>query len=174
MLKDLLIDELEDLYNAEEQLVNALPKMAEAANSPDLREAFVKHLKQTQGQVERLAAVFESLDVQRKPKHCTGMAGLIAEGEEVIRKGEQKEETEADLALIGAAQRVEHYEIAAYGTAETIAERIEEDTAVRLLTETLEEEETTDELLTSIADSLYEEMIEGDEFAEQESAQPPR
>jgi Mn-containing catalase len=163
MIKDFLLDGLSDLYSAESQLIQALPKMAEAANSTDLRDGFLKHLKQTEEQAERLRSAFKSLGSSPKPKACKGMMGLIEEGEEVIREGEEKDEVEADLALVGAAQRIEHYEISGYGTARTAAERIGEENVARLLAQSLEEEEQTDELLTSVAESLYEQLIEDDE-----------
>ena len=122
LLQELLIEELKDLLHAEGQLVKALPKMAKAAKDADLRTAFEEHLEQTKEHVERLKQVFEMLEEKPKTKPCKGMAGLVEEGAEVITDGKQMEEAPADLALIGAAQRVEHYEIAAYGTARAIAE----------------------------------------------------
>lgn len=159
MLKDILLDELADLYSAEGQLIKALPRMAEAANSSELREGILKHLKQTEQQAERLNSAFKTLGAPPQSKPCKGMTGLIAEGEEIMSEGKEKDPVEADLALIGAAQRIEHYEISAYGTARTMAERIGEDNVARLLEQTLEEEEQTDELLTTVADSLYEQMV---------------
>src|ERR1700681_4423850 len=133
MLQDVLIDEMQDLLHAENQLVKALPKMAKAANSDELGNAFKDHLEQTKGHVERLKQVFELLGVKAKAKPCKGMAGLLEEGQEVITDGKEMEEAPADLALIGAAQRVEHYEIAAYGTARAIAEQMERRDIVKLL-----------------------------------------
>src|SRR5436190_8622945 len=114
-LKELLVEQLQDLLHAETQLTGALPKMAEAAHHPKLKEAFEKHLAQTEGHVERLRKVFELLGEKPNAKPCKAMMGLIAEGQETIEKGEEKEPLAADLALIAAAQRVEHYEIACYG-----------------------------------------------------------
>src|SRR6266567_7469130 len=124
MLHELLKEELKDLLNAENQLVKALPKMAKAANSEELKTAFQDHLEQTRGHVERLNQAFEMLGEKARSKSCKGMVGLIEEGQEVIEDGKKMDEPMADLALIGAAQRVEHYEIAAYGTARAIAEQM--------------------------------------------------
>jgi Mn-containing catalase len=157
LLKELLTEELKDLLHAENQLVKALPKMAKAAKDPDLRTAFEDHLEQTKGHVERLKEIFELLDEKPKAKPCKGMAGLVEEGQEVITDGKQMEEAPADLALIGAAQRVEHYEIAAYGTARAIAEQMERRDIVKLLSQTLAEEEKADQLLTQLAQPLLEE-----------------
>jgi len=168
MLKELLVDELQDIYHAERQLVKALPKMAKAANAPELREAFQNHLVETQGQVERLNQAFELLGEKAKGKVCKGMLGLVEEGQETITDGKAKENSIADLALIGAAQRVEHYEIAAYGNARTIAEQLGQDEVVQLLEETLKEEKTADDLLTKISRPLFEESKNGDLEAEEE------
>jgi Mn-containing catalase len=124
LLQELLTEELKDLLHAENQLVKALPKMAKAAKDADLKTAFEDHLEQTKGHVERLKQAFEILGEKPKAKPCKGMAGLVEEGQEVITEGKEMEEAPADLALIGAAQRVEHYEIAAYGTARAIAEQM--------------------------------------------------
>jgi Mn-containing catalase len=156
-LKELLIEELQDLLHAENQLVAALPKMAEAAKSPKLREAFQKHLAQTQAQVERLNEVFGLLGSEPKPKACRAMAGLIQEGQEKIDEGEGKEECSADLSLITAAQKVEHYEIAGYGSARSLALQLDEREAARLLGRTLGEEESTDYLLTELSKPLLQE-----------------
>jgi ferritin-like metal-binding protein YciE len=148
-LKELYIDELKDLYSAETQLVKALPKMAKGAVSDELREGFEEHLEQTKGHVQRLEQIFEALGESPKGKKCKGMEGLIAEGSEVME--EDYEGNIMDAALIGAAQRVEHYEIAAYGTVRAMAEVLGEDEHVTLLTETLDEEKETDEKLTELA-----------------------
>lgn len=150
-IKELYVDELRDLYNAENQLVKALPKMAKAANAPELRAGFEEHLEQTKGHVERLEQIFEALGESPKGKKCKGMEGLIAEGSEVME--EDYEGNIMDAALIGAAQRVEHYEIAGYGTVRAMAEKLGEDEHVALLTETLEEEKETDEKLTELAET---------------------
>jgi ferritin-like metal-binding protein YciE len=151
-LKELYIDELKDLYSAENQLLKALPKMAKASSSEELRQGFEEHLKQTRGHVERLERIFELLDESPKGKKCMGMEGLIKEGGEVI--GDDFEGALMDAALIGAAQRVEHYEIAAYGTAAEFAKVLEENEHVSLLEETLQEEKETDDKLTELAKEI--------------------
>jgi Mn-containing catalase len=156
ILRELLIEELRDLLHAENQLVKALPKMAKAAKNSELKTAFQDHLEQTKGHVERLTQAFDILGEKAKTKPCKGMAGLVQEGQEVITEGKQKEEAQADLALIAAAQKVEHYEMSAYGTARAIAEQMERNDLVKLLTKTLEEEEKADELLTKLAKPLLE------------------
>ena len=148
-LKKLYVDELKDLYSAENQLVKALPKMAKAASSDELRKGFEQHLEQTKGHVERLEKIFSSLNESPKGKKCMGMEGLIKEGSEVI--GEGLEDAVMDAALIGAAQRVEHYEMAAYGTVRTYAQLLGQSKVAELLEETLEEEKAADQKLTSIA-----------------------
>jgi len=157
ILRELLIEELRDLLHAENQLVKALPKMAKAAKNSELKTAFQDHLEQTKGHVERLTQAFDMLGEKAKTKPCKGMAGLVQEGQEVITEGKQKEEAQADLALIAAAQKVEHYEMSAYGTARAIAEQMEHNDLVKLLTKTLEEEEKADELLTKLAKPLLAE-----------------
>jgi ferritin-like metal-binding protein YciE len=151
-LKELYIDELKDLYSAENQLVKALPKMAKAANSEELREGFEAHLEQTKEHVQRLEQIFELLDESPKGKKCVGMEGLVKEGSEAIEEDFQG--AVMDAALIGAAQRVEHYEIAAYGTACEFAKVLGEKEHVSLLQETLEEEKETDEKLTELAKDI--------------------
>ena len=151
-LKELYIDELKDLYSAENQLLKALPKMAKASFSEELRQGFEEHLKQTRGHVERLERIFELLDESPKGKRCMGMEGLIKEGGEVI--GDDFEGALMDAALIGAAQRVEHYEIAAYGTAAEFAKVLGENEHVSLLEETLQEEKETDDKLTALAEEI--------------------
>ncbi len=150
-LKELYIDELKDLYNAENQLVKALPKMAKAATSPDLRKGFGEHLEQTKGHVQRLETIFEQLGESPKGKKCKGMEGLIEEGSEAI---EEYDGELLDAALIGAAQRVEHYEMAGYGTVSAFAEELGESEHVSLLNETLEEEKETDEKLSKLAEEI--------------------
>ena len=167
-LKKLYIDELKDLYSAENQLVKALPKMAKAASSDELRQGFEKHLEQTKGQVQRLEQIFASLDESPKGKKCAGMEGLVKEGSEVME--EDFEGAVLDAALIGAAQRVEHYEIAAYGTVSEFARVLGEDEHVSLLEETLEEEKETDEKLSELAQEINEQANE-DESAEAEDAE---
>lgn len=148
-LDDLLIHELRDLLSAEKQLVKALPKMAKAATSDALREAFESHLEETKGQVERLEKVFELLGKAARAEHCNAMEGLIEEGSKVIE--EEMEGHVKDAALIGAAQRVEHYEIAGYGTARTFAEMCGHNEAADLLQQTLDEEKGADEMLNDLA-----------------------
>jgi ferritin-like metal-binding protein YciE len=150
-LEELLIDELKDLYNAENQIIKALPKMAKAAGSPDLRRAFERHLEETRRQVERLDQIGEQLEVKLTGKKCHGMEGLIEEGKEIMSEG--LEENALDAGLIGAAQKVEHYEIAAYGTASAHARQLGFNSVAKLLDETLEEEKTTDEKLTKLAEN---------------------
>jgi ferritin-like metal-binding protein YciE len=163
--KQLYIDELKDLYNAETQLVKALPKMAKASTSEELRKGFEEHLEQTKGHVSRLEEIFESLSESPKGKKCKGMEGLIEEGSEMI--DEDFEDGVKDAGLIGAAQRVEHYEIAGYGTARSFAEILGEDNHVSLLSQTLQEEEETDEKLTELAKTINAEAS-GTQDEEQE------
>jgi Mn-containing catalase len=161
LLEDVLVEDLRDLLHAEGQLVKALPKMAKAANSEALKLALATHLEQTQEQIDRLKEVFGLLGVPAKTKPCRGMAGLIEEGEEVMEEGQEKDEVAADLALIAAAQKVEHYEISAYGTARTMAGQIGLPAAAELLSKTLAEEQMSDSLLTQIARELMSEARTG-------------
>ena len=154
LVRELLIEQLRDLLHAEGQLVKGLPKMIEAANSTVLAFAFEKHLSETEDQVERLKEGFALLEVDAKAKPCKGMAGLLEEGDEVIEDGDEKDDVAADLALIAAAQKVEHYEISAYGTARTMAGQIGEPEVAALLSKSLAEEEVADSLLTQIAREL--------------------
>ena len=151
-LKEIFIDELKDIYSAETQLVKALRKMAKAAGSNDLRSGFEKHLEQTKEHVARLEQIFEGLEEKPTGKKCAGMEGLIKEGGEAIE--EDYEGDAKDAILIGAAQRVEHYEIAAYGTVRAMAEKLGERQAVALLSKTLQEEKDTDEKLTQLAEKV--------------------
>jgi ferritin-like metal-binding protein YciE len=151
-LHDLFIDELKDLYSAETQLTKALPKMAKAASSDELREAFESHLKETEGQIERLDKIFKELDASPRGKKCKAMEGLVEEGKEAIEL--DAEDAVRDAALIAAAQRVEHYEMAGYGTVRTYAQLLGMDDAVELLQETLDQEGAADEKLTGIAQSI--------------------
>lgn len=153
-LGDLLIDQLRDILHAEKQLTKALPKMAEAARFDQLRELFEQHLGETEAQVERINECFELLGKSARAKPCKGMAGLVEEGQEVIAEGEEKEDAAADLALIGAAQRVEHYEIAGYSTARSLAQQLRHSQIVNLLSKSLAEEENADQLLNQVARSL--------------------
>ncbi len=171
-LREALVDEIRDLYNAEKQLVKALPKMAKGAESDELREAFEQHLEETEGQVTRLERVFELLDEKPRGKHCAGMAGIVEEGSEKLQ--EDMEGSVLDACLIGAAQKVEHYEICAYGTAIAWAEALGLNDVVATLNETLEEEKAADEKLTALAESGINqaatagESEEGDEMDEDE------
>ena len=151
-LEELLIDELKDLYSAENQIVKALPKMAKAAGSPELKRAFERHLEETRRQIERLDQIGEQLEMKMTGKKCKGMEGLIEEGKELM--AEDLDENAIDAGLIGAAQKVEHYEIAAYGTARTHAELLGYNKVARLLQQTLNEEGNTDKKLTQLAESI--------------------
>jgi ferritin-like metal-binding protein YciE len=158
-LKELYVGELRDIYSAENQLVKALPKMAKAATSAVLRSGFEEHLEQTKGHVMRLETIFAGLEEKPSGKKCKGMEGLIEEGQEMI---EEEEGEVLDAGLISAAQRVEHYEIAAYGCVRTYANLLGEDAAVELLEETLEEEKETDKKLTQLAEKINLEAAEQD------------
>jgi ferritin-like metal-binding protein YciE len=150
-LQELFVHELKDLYSAENQLIEALPKMAKAASTPELKQGFEKHLEQTKTHAERIEQIFQDLDGQPGGVKCKGMEGLIKEGEEAIK--EDGEPAVKDAALIAAAQRVEHYEIAGYGTARTFAKHLKNDNAAKLLQQTLDEEGKTDQELTKLAES---------------------
>jgi ferritin-like metal-binding protein YciE len=148
-LKEIYVEELKDLYSAETQLVKALPKMAKAATSEELRAGFEEHLEQTKGHVQRLEDIFKTLGESPKGKTCKGMQGLITEGSEMIEEEDQGEGL--DVGLISAAQRVEHYEIAGYGSVAAYADLLGEEEAASLLRTTLEEEKETDQKLTELA-----------------------
>jgi Mn-containing catalase len=165
-VKELLVEELQDLLHAETQLTAALPKMAKAAHHPKLAEAFEKHLAQTQEQVERLRQIFELLGEDAEARPCKAMMGLIEEGEETIDQGANKDPLIADLGLIAAAQKVEHYEISGYGTARALARQLGEFDCARLLSHTLGEEESADHLLTALADPLLQQASLDDIGAE--------
>jgi ferritin-like metal-binding protein YciE len=162
-LQELYVNELRDLYNAENQLVKALPKMAKAATSQELRAGFEEHLEQTKGHVQRLEEIFSELDEKPTGKKCKGMEGLVEEGKEMI---EEEEGEVLDAGLISAAQRVEHYEIAGYGCVRTYANLLGETDAAELLNETLEEEKETDKKLTKLAEKINVEASETDEQAD--------
>lgn len=151
-LRDLYVDVLKDLYNAENQIVKALPKMSRAANSPELKAAFEDHLHQTQKHVERLEQVFEKLGVAPKGKRCRGMEGVIEEGQELLEQ--DGDLSVIDAGLIAAAQKVEHYEIASYGCARTYADMLGDTKAAQLLQQTLDEEGATDQKLTQLAERI--------------------
>jgi ferritin-like metal-binding protein YciE len=150
-LDKLFLEELKDVYNAEKQILRALPKMAKTADSPELQQAFTKHLKETEGQVQRLEKIFQELGQAARGKKCKGMEGLLEEGKEVLE--EEGEPAVIDAALIASAQRVEHYEIAAYGCLRTYAQLLGYSQAERLLQQTLEEEEAADKKLTELGES---------------------
>lgn len=180
-LQDAFLDELRDAFDAERQLVKALPKLAKAATSDELRQAFTSHLEETRTHVDRLTQVFESLDERPRGKHCAGMAGIVDEGSEVM--GEDFDEETMDACLIASGQRAEHYEMAAYGTLIAWARVLGHDDAVELLQQTLDEEKTADEKLTSLAESGINQSAadansmegddEDDEEAEDDDAASP-
>jgi len=149
-IKDLYVSELKDLYDAEQQIIQALPKMAQAASSPELRSAFEEHLGQTRGQAQRLEQIFEMMGSKPARKRCKGIAGVLEEGEELLK--EKAEPDVLDAGLICGAQKVEHYEIAGYGSVRTYAQLLGENEAARLLQQTLDEEGETDKKLTRLAE----------------------
>ena len=158
-LQDLYVSELKDLYNAEQQLLKALPKMAKGASSAELKDAFNQHLQQTEHQVERLDRIFKNLGKTPRGKKCLGMQGLIEEGNELLK--EKADPSVKDAGLISAAQRVEHYEMAGYGTVRTFDLTLGFDDAAQALQETLDEEGNTDHKLTQLAESMINERAEG-------------
>ena len=161
-LRETFIEQLGDIYDAEKQLTKALPKMAKAAGNEDLKDGFEKHLEETENHINRLNQVFEAIGEKAKGKTCKAMKGLIEEGEELIK------EEAGDAALIAAAQKVEHYEIATYGSLKSWAEHLGEDDAVELLERTLEEEKATDEKLTQVAEEAVNEQENEEEEEEHE------
>lgn len=165
-LRRLYIDELRDLYNAETQLVKALPKMAKASSNTELRQAFEEHLRQTSEQVSRLEQIFESLEEKPTGKKCLGMEGLVKEAAETMR--EEYEDAVMDAAVIGAAQRVEHYEIAGYGTVKAFAELLGEEQHVSLIAQTLQEEKSADEKLTALSEDINSEAEEESGIGQEE------
>jgi ferritin-like metal-binding protein YciE len=150
-LQELLVDELKDLYSAENQIIRALPKMIKAAGAPELKRGFEKHLEETRRQVDRLDQIAGILDIRLTGKKCKGMEGVIEEGKEAL---DEFEDNALDAALIGAAQKVEHYEIATYGTARAHAQLLGHARVVRLLQQSLNEEAATDKKLTELAESI--------------------
>jgi ferritin-like metal-binding protein YciE len=165
-LDDLLVHELQDIYHAEGQILKALPKMTKAATNPDLKTAFDEHRVQTEGHVRRLEEVFKLLGLPAKGKKCDGMAGLIEEGKKVM--DQDAEPAVLDAALIASAQKVEHYEIASYGCVCTYAEMLGHDQAHELLGQNLDEEETTDQRLTALAESVINPEAEEKGFESEE------
>ena len=168
-LHDLYVDELKDLYNAEHQLLKALPKMAKRATAPELKAAFTEHMEVTRTQVERLEEIFTALKASPKGKKCKAMEGLVAEGAEVI--GEDGDPAVIDAALITCAQRVEHYEIAGYGCVRTFANLLGYEDAAALLQETLDEEGEADKKLTELAETVIN--VQADEADDGESYEKP-
>lgn len=172
-LRDLYIDQLKDLYDAENRLVKALPKMAKNADSEELRDAIEEHLEQTRAHVDRLKQIFTSLGEKPSGKKCVGMVGILDEGEEIM--DEDYEESVMDAALISAAQRVEHYEIAAYGCAQAWSEILGETEASSLLEKTLDEEKLADQKLTELAEDINTQAHEvSAEMSEEEEAPRPK
>jgi ferritin-like metal-binding protein YciE len=167
-LEKLYVDELRDIYSAENQLLKALPKMAKGASSPDLKNAFETHLRQTESHVERLEQIFADLDESPKGKTCHAMKGLIEEGSEILK--EDGEESVLDAGIIVAAQKVEHYEMAAYGSARTFARLLGQKKAAELLQSTLDEESETNESLNQLAENMVNpEALIGPELAAADS-----
>ncbi len=156
-IEKLFEEELKDLYSAETQITKTLPKMARSAKSSELRNAFEHHLKETEGQIQRLDQIFEILGKSPKGETCEGMKGVLEEGSHML--GESKEGDIRDVAMISAAQRVEHYEMAAYGTVRTCAERLGKPQIVRLLEQTLAEEKAADKKLTEISSQMYQHAV---------------
>jgi len=173
-LKDVYVAELKDLYDAESRLVKAIPKMAKAASSEKLRSGFEEHLEQTRGHVDRLKEIFDAMGEKAGGKKCAGMMGIVKEGEEIME--EDFEGEVMDAALISAAQRVEHYEIAAYGCVRTWAELLGENEASALLEKTLEEEKETDQKLTKLAEQINVQAKagSGEEEDEESEEETPR
>jgi len=172
-LHDAFVEELRDTYDAEKQLIKALPKLAKASSSPELRAAFEEHLEETRGQVERLEQVFASLDEKARGKHCEGIAGIIDEGKTILE--EDFDEATMDALLIAAGQRAEHYEIAAYGTLVAWARDMGHSDAERLLQQTLDEEKAADEKLTSLAEGgINQEAADAAHPSEEEEEEPVR
>ncbi len=163
-LHKLFVEELKDLYSAENQLIKALPKMAKGATNEELKNAFTEHLEKTRGHVDRLVSIFDQLEVSPKGKKCAAMEGLIEEGSEMLDEKADADPSVLDAGLIGAAQRVEHYEIAAYGTVRTFARLLGYKEAEELLQKTLDEEAEADQTLTGLAEGVVnEEALRKDE-----------
>ena len=156
-IDQLFVEELKDIYSAETQITKALPKMVKAATSEELKTAFKSHLEETEGQIERLDQIFQTLHVNPKGKTCEGMKGVLEEGEEMLK--ETEEGGIRDAALISAAQRVEHYEMAAYGAVSNYAEKLGKPQVVKLLEETLEEEKAADKKLAQIALKIQQQAL---------------
>jgi ferritin-like metal-binding protein YciE len=171
-LHDAFIDELRDVYDGERQLTKALPKLAKAASSPELRDAFESHLEETKGQIQRLESVFQSLNEKVRGKHCEGLAGIIEEGSAIMK--EEFDDSTMDACLIAAGQRAEHYEIAAYGTLVAWARAMGHDEAAETLQENLEEEKAADEKLSALAESgINQEAADAAHPADNEDDEEP-
>jgi ferritin-like metal-binding protein YciE len=170
-LRDLYLEQLQDLYNAEQQLIKALPKMAKAATSEELKAAFEEHLEKTKGHAERIQTICEQMGEKASGKKCKAMEGLVKEGSEVM--DEDMEETIKDAALIAAAQRVEHYEIAGYGCVRAYATKLGDESAAELLSQTLDEEKEADETLNGIAEELNLQVEGDDTSTKKEAAKAP-
>ena len=171
-LRQLYVNELRDLYNAETQLVKALPKMAKASSNAELRQAFEEHLRQTAEQVSRLEQIFDMLDEKAGGKKCVGMEGLVKEGTQTMQ--EKYNDAALDAAIIGAAQRMEHYEIAGYGTVRAFAEVLGKNEHVSLIEQTLAEEKQADEKLTQLAQAINSQAGEGEEQEQDEEESATR
>jgi ferritin-like metal-binding protein YciE len=171
-LRELYVEQLKDLYDAEHQIIKALPKMIDAARTEELRDALNEHLDVTKEQANRLERIFKNLGEKGKAEKCKGMQGVIQEGSDLI--GEIKDENVRDAAIIASAQRVEHYEMAGYGTARTFAELLGEQEARELLQQTLNEEEEADQVLTNLAGDINSEAMGEDEETEEKEVRPSR
>jgi ferritin-like metal-binding protein YciE len=169
-LRNLFIDELRDAYHAEKQLTKALPKLAKAATAPDLRKAIESHLEETENHVKRLEQVFETLEEPAKTKVCAGMAGIIEEGSEMIKKEDKG--AALDAGIIAGAQRAEHYEMAAYGSLMAWAEALGHDDVLELLGATLEEEKAADEKLSELAEGGINEAAAAEDEEDDEVQEP--
>ena len=164
-LKDLFQEELKDIYNGESQILKTLPKLIRAAQSDELRDALEQHLEETEGQKQRLEKIFSNLGIPAKGKTCEGLMGIIAEGDATL---DEVGDAATDAAIVAAAQKVEHYEMATYGTLRTWAEQLGHDDAVTLLEQSLEEEKAADQKLTQLAESFVNEAAEGGEEGEED------
>jgi ferritin-like metal-binding protein YciE len=173
-LHDVLVDMLKDLLHAEKQLVKALPRVAKAATNPELQSAITEHLDVTEAHVERLESAFRAMDMEPKTKPCHGMMGIIEEGKEVLEARTSSNRAAIDAALIAAAQKVEHYEITAYGSAKAFAETLGLTRVVDLLEETLDEEKDADKKLSALAESLINDAAAHAESDESEAPRPAR
>ncbi len=167
-LQEFLVDELKDLLSAESQLVKTLPKIAKATHNPKLKAVFEKHAQETQGHIDRLKQVFEVLGETARAKPCKAMQGLVEESLEMLEEGKEKDEAISDIGLVAAAQKVEHYEMASYGTVRTIAEKLGQKKVAKLLQQTLKEEEKTDLLLTKLSEPILGQASELGESNDEE------